>query len=215
MGLWLHLGLKKRREAMLIFLELVEGFRNENGVLEQMQMAYFHWGLLNLPKCKLHLNRKMWDKACTSLPPNYYSSAAAVSYAYISERWQWQCLEWQSNSKKGLLFFFSCSLKQRSYSTNSQKYAYEKSLSQETACVIPEDNQNFCRSWWLVSWVTTGKAAINFLLFPTPTAPGMFTTAVGLPFLLSLQFCTVLPLYTLSFSRSWKALLTCSGKNLL
>lgn len=106
MGLWLHLGLKKRREAMLIFPELVEGFRNENGVLEQMQMAYFHWGLLNLPKCKPHLTRKMWDKACTSLPPNYYSSAAAVSYAYISERWQWQCLEWQSNSKKGLLFFF-------------------------------------------------------------------------------------------------------------
>lgn len=28
---------------MLIFPELVEGFRNENGVLEQMQMAYFHW----------------------------------------------------------------------------------------------------------------------------------------------------------------------------
>lgn len=44
---------------MLIFPELVEGFRNETGVLEQMQMAYFHWGLLNLPKCKLHLNRKM------------------------------------------------------------------------------------------------------------------------------------------------------------
>lgn len=50
---------KKKGEAMLIFPELVEGFRNENGVLEQMQMAYFHWGLLNLPKCKLHLNRKM------------------------------------------------------------------------------------------------------------------------------------------------------------
>lgn len=86
-------GPEKSREGMLIFPELLEGFRNEGGVLEQMQMAYFHWGLLNLPKCKLHLNRKMWDKACTSLPPNYCSSAAAVSYAYTSEKWQWQCLE--------------------------------------------------------------------------------------------------------------------------
>lgn len=76
----------------------------------------------------------MWDRACTSLPPNYYSSAAAVSYAYTSERWQWQCLEWQSNSKKGLFFFFfffPCSLEQRSYSTNSQKYPYEKSFFQK------------------------------------------------------------------------------------
>lgn len=53
------LGPEKSREGMLIFPELLEGFRNEDGVLEQMQMAYFHWGLLNLPKCKLHLNRKM------------------------------------------------------------------------------------------------------------------------------------------------------------
>lgn len=132
MGLWLHLGLKKAGRQCWFFPELLEGFRNEDGVLEQMQMAYFHWGLLNLPKCKLHLNRKMWDKVCTSLPPNYYSSAAAVSYTYTSERWQWQCLEWQSNSKKGLLcFFFFFSLQQRSYSTNSQEYPYEKSFSQK------------------------------------------------------------------------------------
>lgn len=35
-------GPEESREAMLIFPEMLEGFRNEDGVLEQMQMAYFH-----------------------------------------------------------------------------------------------------------------------------------------------------------------------------
>lgn len=35
-------GPGESREAMLIFPEMLERFRNEDGVLEQMQMAYFH-----------------------------------------------------------------------------------------------------------------------------------------------------------------------------
>lgn len=174
-----------------------------------MQMAYFHWGLLNLPKYKLHRNRKKWDKACTSLPPNYYSSAAAVSYAYTSERWQ--CFECQSNNRKA---FFLAVVWNKEFIQSIVKNILMKNL-------LPRNcsswgHWNFCRSWQLVSWVTTGKAAAGFILFPTLTflSPGNVHHSSGTSVFAVPAALHQIAFVHSTFSRSWKALLACSGKNL-